>query len=113
MAPTKVIERTEPVVAPRVHTVNVRSRLPAILQVPVLVGLNLGIRAILWSVAENFLVPELGVVSKVPTEDDLWSLYSPLARMIMNILTITSTWYLGYDCTSQHIEVHRETTNFL
>ncbi|KAF1919227.1 hypothetical protein BDU57DRAFT_545934 [Ampelomyces quisqualis] len=97
MAPTKVIERTEPVVAPRVHTAGVRSRLPAILRVPILVFLNLSIRTMLWSVAENFLVPELGAISKVPAEDDVWSPYSPPARMAMNILTITMNWYFDYD----------------
>jgi hypothetical protein len=105
MAPTKLIERTEPVVAPRAHTANVRSRLPPFLPLPMLVFLNLSIRTMLWSVAENFLVPELGAISKVPTVDEVWSFYSPPARMAMNILTIAMNWYFDYDGKPQHIQI--------
>lgn len=96
MPPTKVIERSEPTVIPRAHA-PVRSRLPVFLRVPILVVLNLGIKSMLWSAALNFLAPELGAVSKVPRETDMWSFYSPPARVVMNIATMTMNWYLHYD----------------
>ncbi|KAF1843191.1 uncharacterized protein K460DRAFT_140751 [Cucurbitaria berberidis CBS 394.84] len=96
MAQTKLIDRSEPAVFSRTHT-PVRSRLPATLRVPILVALNLGINTALWSFVSNFLSPELGAVSKVPNEADLWSLYSPGARLGMRVFTIWLTWYLNYD----------------
>jgi hypothetical protein len=92
----EIIERDEPVVVPARGPR--RSRLPGPLRVPVLVILNLGINALLWQTASNFLSPELGFVSKVPTEDDAYTLYSPVARLITKILTIWATWAIGYDC---------------
>lgn len=102
MAPTKAIERSEPTVIPRAHA-PVRSRLPVFLRVPILVVLSLGIKSMLWSAALNFLAPELGAISKVPSETDMWSLYSPPARLAMNIATMTMNWYLNYDCKSHTI----------
>ncbi|CAO2653272.1 Nn.00g026830.m01.CDS01 [Neocucurbitaria sp. VM-36] len=96
MAPTKLIDRAEPAVVTHTHT-PVRSRLPAILRVPILVVLNLGINTALWSFVSNFLSPELGAISKVPNEGDLLSLYSPGARLGMRIFTIWLTWYFSYD----------------
>jgi hypothetical protein len=99
MPATKLIDRTEPVVVPRAHTTaSVRSRLPWFLRVPILVVLNAGIRSMLWTAALNFLVPELGRISKIPTEEDFWSLYSPAARIAMNAATIGMNWYFDYDC---------------
>jgi hypothetical protein len=99
MSSTQLIDRTEPMVVPRAHTtVNVRSRLPWFLRVPILLVLNLGIKTMLWSAAGNFLVPELGRISKIPTEEDVWSLYSPAARIAMNAATIAMNWYFNYDC---------------
>lgn len=89
------IERDEAtVIPPRTR----RSRLPAPLRVPILVVLNLGINALLWQTVANFLPPELGFVSKAPTDDDVYSLYSPVARLITKVLTIYATWAVGYDC---------------
>jgi hypothetical protein len=98
MPATELIERTEPVVVPRAHATSTRSRLPWFLRVPILLVLNLGIKTMLWSVAGNFLVPELGRISKIPTEEDVWSLYSPAARIAMNAATIAMNWYFNYDC---------------
>lgn len=97
MAPTKLTDRAEPAVVSHTHT-PVRSRLPSLLRVPILVVLNLGINTALWSFVSNFLTPELGAVSKVPNEADLFSLYSPGARLGMRIFTIWMTWYFNYDC---------------
>lgn len=97
MAPTKLTDRAEPAVVTHTHT-PVRSRLPPILRVPILVVLNLCINTALWSFVSNFLAPELGAVSKVPHEDDLLSFYSPVARLGMRIFTIWMTWYFNYDC---------------
>ncbi|KAH6633742.1 hypothetical protein C7974DRAFT_177560 [Boeremia exigua] len=74
-----------------------RSRLPAPLRVPILVVLNLGINALLWQTVANFVPPELGFVSKAPTDDDVYSLFSPVARLITKVLTIYATWAVGYD----------------
>lgn len=95
MAP-KVIDRTEPTVIPRTHT-PMRSRLPPVLRVPILFILNLGISTVLWSLASNFLNPELGAISRVPKEDDLITFYSPLARLAMRLATTWMTWYFNYD----------------
>lgn len=97
MAPTKVIERAEPVVIPRSHA-PVRSRLPPILRIPILVTLNLGINAALWSFVSSFLAPELGGISKTPPQDEIYSFYAPGARIAMRALTTWMNWYLGYDC---------------
>lgn len=92
-----IIERDEPIVVPARGPR--RSRLPAPLRVPILVVLNLGINALLWQTAANFLPSELGFVSKAPTtDDDLYGLYSPVARLITKILTVYATWAVGYDC---------------
>ncbi|KAG9203185.1 hypothetical protein G6514_003103 [Epicoccum nigrum] len=90
-----IIERDEPVVVPARRLQ--RTRLPAPLRVPILIVLNLGIKAMLWQAASSFLLPELGYVSKAPTDDDLYSLYSPLARLITKIATVYITWARGYD----------------
>ncbi|USP78657.1 uncharacterized protein yc1106_05931 [Curvularia clavata] len=97
MAPTEVIEREAPEVVPQSHATPVRSRLPPALRVPILISLNMGINALLWEFASNFLSPELGAISKVPTEDDITSLYSPIARIAIRWLTVFMTWYLRYD----------------
>lgn len=97
MSSTTLIDREAPVVVPRGHA-SVRSRLPSGLRVPILVVLNLGINMALWEFTSNFLTPELGAVSKVPSEADVFSLYSPGARLAMRALTIWMTWYLHYDC---------------
>jgi hypothetical protein len=91
-----IIERDEATVIPARGPR--RSRLPAPLRVPILVVLNLGINALLWQTVGNFLPPELGYVSKVPSDDDVYSLYSPVARLITKVLTIYATWAVGYDC---------------
>ncbi|EMD90221.1 hypothetical protein COCC4DRAFT_30261 [Bipolaris maydis ATCC 48331] len=96
MAPTKVIEREAPEVVTKSHA-PVRSRLPTALRVPILISLNMGINALLWEFASNFLSPELGAISKVPQEDDVTSFYSPHARVAMRWLTVCMTWYLSYD----------------
>ncbi|KAJ4348967.1 hypothetical protein N0V95_005015 [Ascochyta clinopodiicola] len=90
-----IIERDEATVIPARGPR--RSRLPGILRVPILVVLNLGINTLLWQTAANFLPPELGYVSKVPSDDDVYSLYSPVARLITKVLTIYATWAVGYD----------------
>ncbi|EAT77882.1 hypothetical protein HBI56_192340 [Parastagonospora nodorum] len=98
MSATKLIDRTEPVVVPRAHTtVTTKSRLPWFLRVPILVVLNSGIRSVLWTAAMSFLVPELGRISRVPSDEDFWSLYSPAARLAMNTATIGMDWYFDYD----------------
>ncbi|KAJ5023924.1 hypothetical protein J3E72DRAFT_336583 [Bipolaris maydis] len=96
MAPTKVIEREAPEVVTKSHA-PVRSRLPTALRVPILISLNMGINALLWEFASNFLSPELGAISKVPQEDDVTSFYSPHARVAMRWLTVCMTWYLSYE----------------
>jgi hypothetical protein len=104
MSSTRLIDRTEPSVVPRAHTTpSVRSRLSAPLRVLILLVLNLGLKSALWSFALNFLNPELGAISKVPNEAELWSwsLYSPIARVIMNIGTIYMNWYFNYDCKNR------------
>lgn len=78
-----------------------RSRLPGPLRVPILVVLNLGINTLLWETVAKFLSPELGFVSKIPRDDDAYSLYSPVARLAIKILTIYATWAVGYDCEYQ------------
>lgn len=88
MAPTKLTTRGEPV----------RSRLPPLLRVPILVVLSLGLNTALWSFVSNFLTPELGAISKIPNEGDFYSFYSPLARLAIKIATISMTWYFNYDC---------------
>ncbi len=91
-----IIERDEATVVPARGPR--RSRLPAPLRVPILVVLNLGINALLWQTVANFLPPELGHVSKAPTDDDVYSLYGPVVRLITKTLTIYATWAVGYDC---------------
>jgi hypothetical protein len=98
MASTKLTDRTEPHVVPRAHTTAVRSRLPWYLRVPILVVLNSGIKTLLWSFALNFLAPELGIISRIPQETDLWSVYSPAARLGMHAAIIGMNWYFQYDC---------------
>ncbi|KAH7070654.1 hypothetical protein BKA63DRAFT_82412 [Paraphoma chrysanthemicola] len=93
---SRLIDRTEPTVIPRAHATT-RSRLPPILRIPILLVLNLGLKSALWSFASNFLNPELGAISKVPSEADFWSLYSPGARLLMNGATIWMNWYFNYD----------------
>jgi hypothetical protein len=89
-----IIDRTEPTVVPA-PAPRRSSRVPRVLRVPMIVVLNLGINALLWEGASMFLTPELGAVSKVPTEGDLWT--GPVARLAMKIVTIWSTWAVGYD----------------
>jgi hypothetical protein len=98
MAPTTIIQRSEPNVVPRAHTAPARSRLPWFLRVPILVVLNLGIKSMLWTAAQNVLAPELGAISKIPTDEDVWSVYSPFARLAMNTATIAMNWWFNYDC---------------
>jgi hypothetical protein len=98
MAPTAVIEREAPHVVPNATRAPVRSRLPTALRVPILISLNMGINMLLWEFIANFLRPELGAVSKVPSEDDVTSFYSPVARIAMRFLTVWMTWYFNYDC---------------
>ncbi|KAF3006620.1 hypothetical protein E8E13_007561 [Curvularia kusanoi] len=90
-----VIERDEPTVIPARGPR--RSRLPAPLRVPILIVLNLGIKVLLWQTVANLLPPELGFVSKAPTDLNAYSLYSPYARLVTRILTVHATWALGYD----------------
>jgi hypothetical protein len=97
MAPTAVIEREAPDVVPNATRAPVRSRLPTALRVPILISLNMGINMLLWEFTANFLRPELGAVSKVPSEDDVTSFYSPVARIGMRFLTVWMTWYFNYD----------------
>ncbi|KAH9873211.1 hypothetical protein J1614_005609 [Plenodomus biglobosus] len=101
MAPPTVIEREAPAVVTHTHahTPTRRSRLPSAIRFPMLVVLNMGINALLREYTQNFLAPELGAVSKVPTvhDDDVFSLYSPAARALMRVVTIWMTWYLNYD----------------
>lgn len=98
-----VIERDEPTVIPARGPR--RSRLPAPLRVPILIVLNLGIKVLLWQTVANFLPPELGFVSKAPTDLNTYSLYSPLARLVTRILTVYATWALGYDCNTQRSSI--------
>ncbi|RYF40456.1 MAG: hypothetical protein EOO38_21895 [Cytophagaceae bacterium] len=102
---SRLTDRTEPTVIPRAHA-STRSRLPPILRIPILVVLNLGLKSALWSFVSNFLNPELGAISKVPSEADFWSLYSPGARLLMNGATIWMNWYFNYDCKA-HVVVER------
>lgn len=95
-AMAEIIERDEATVIPARGLR--RSRLPAPLRVPILVVLNLGINTLLWQTAAQFIPPELGYVSRVPTDDDVYTLYSPVARLITKILTLYATWAVGYDC---------------
>lgn len=110
MAPTKLTDRPEPLVVPRSHA-PVRSRLPPVLRIPILVVLNLGINVALWSAASNFLNPELGQISKVPREDDVVSFYSPGARVAMRVLTTWMTWYFSYDCTKDFYALNKHITD--
>jgi len=97
-----IIDRTAPsVIPPRANVANVRSRLPAVLRVPILIVLNLGLKSALWSFVLNFLNPELGAISKVPGNNDFWSLYSPGARLLMNAATNCMNWYFNYDCKTR------------
>jgi hypothetical protein len=91
-----IIERDEATVIPARGPR--RSRLPGPLKVAVLLVLNLGINSLLWQAASNFLPPELGYVSKVPTEDDKFALTGPIARLAIKIATLYATWAAGYDC---------------
>ncbi|KAF2850126.1 hypothetical protein T440DRAFT_555386 [Plenodomus tracheiphilus IPT5] len=98
MAPPTVIEREAPAVVTHTHAATRRSRLPSAVRFPILVVLNMGISALLREYTQNFLAPELGAVSKVPTpHDDIFSLYSAAARALMRVVTIWITWYLNYD----------------
>jgi hypothetical protein len=97
MARTKLIDRAEPSVIPRTHA-PVRSRLPQNLRLPMLVALNLGLSAALWSAASNFLNPELGVVSRVPREGDHFSQFSPVARLAIRVALVWMNWHFNYDC---------------
>ncbi len=97
MAPTKLTTRGEPAVFSQ-NRASVRSRLPPLLRVPIVVVLSLGLNTALWSFVSNFLTPELGAISKVPDEGDFYSFYSPLARLAIKIATISMTWYFNYDC---------------
>lgn len=112
MATTYPILRTEPAVVPVRHvTASARSRLPAALYVPILIVLNAGLRSALWSTASNFLAPELGAVSKVPSDADFWSLYSPGARILMNVATNCLNWYFNYDCKIYAKRFNRKMAN--
>lgn len=76
----------------------VRSRLPGRVKLPLLLVLNLCINGALWEFVSNLLNPELGAISKIPSEDDIFSFYSPLARLAMRVLTVWMTWFFSYDC---------------
>ena len=104
-----IIERDEPVVVPARRPQ--RTRLPAPLRVPILVVLNLGIKALLWQAVSSFLSPELGYVSKAPTDNDTYSLYSPVARLITRVVTVYITWARGYDCNYRVNQVQAISTN--
>ncbi|RMZ69886.1 glycogen debranching enzyme [Pyrenophora seminiperda CCB06] len=91
------IEREAPEVVPHAPSRPVRSRLPSALRVPILVTLNLGINALLWEFASNFLPSELGAISKIPNENDITSFYSPVARIALRCLTIGLAWFFNYD----------------
>lgn len=75
-----------------------RSRLPGPLKVAILFVLNLGINSLLWQATASFLPPELGYVSKVPTEEDKFALTGPVARLAIKVATLYATWAVGYDC---------------
>jgi hypothetical protein len=99
MATSTLTDREAPAVLSNPHA-PVRSRLPRGVRLLLLVVLNLCINGALWEFVSNFLTPELGAVSKIPNENDMLSLYSPMARLGMRILTIWMTWYFNYDCKS-------------
>jgi hypothetical protein len=92
------MERKAEDVIPRAPSAPMRSRLPSILRVPVLICLNMGIRSLLWEFTSNFLAPELGSVSRRPVEDDVMSFYAPATRIGMHLVTVWMTWYFNYDC---------------
>ena len=93
------LTRSAPTVVPRGQITTVRrSRLPTALRVPILIVLNLGLKTALWSFVSNFLNPELGTISKIPSDNEFWSLYSPGARLLMNMATNWMNWYFQYDC---------------
>jgi hypothetical protein len=96
MASPRLTDRTEPVVVRRApQTPTMRSRLSAPLRIFILMVLNGFLKASLWSFASNFVPPELGAVTKVPTEGSSW--YSAEARLLINLGTILLNWYFGYD----------------
>ncbi|KAL6702558.1 hypothetical protein ACN47E_001555 [Coniothyrium glycines] len=96
MAPSTLTDREAPAVVSHPH-LTARSRLPRGVRLPLLIVLNLCINTALWEFVSNFLSPELGAVSKIPSEDDVFSFYSPIARLAMRVLTIWMTWYFNYD----------------
>jgi hypothetical protein len=104
MAPTKLIERTEPNVVPRAHTT--RSRLPWPLRVFILTALNFGLKIVMWGAVQNFLVEELGEHSKEPVDGDMWSFYSPPARLALNGAIVCMNWYFQYDCELYSMRVN-------
>jgi hypothetical protein len=96
MASPALIDRTEPVVVRRApRTATMQSRLPAPLRIFILLVLNLCLKASLWSLASKFTPPELGAISKMPTEGSSW--YSAEARVLISGGTILLSWYFGYD----------------
>ncbi|KAH9859704.1 hypothetical protein IAQ61_011485 [Plenodomus lingam] len=96
--PPTIIEREAPAVVSPTHTRTQRSRLPSALRFPMLVVLNMGINALLREYTQNYLEPELGAISKIPTvEEDVLSVYSAPARGLMRVVTVWMTWYLNYD----------------
>jgi hypothetical protein len=94
MPSSKLVERDEPVVVTNTATLPQRtSRLPRKLRFPILLALNFWVNGALWSVAENFIPPELGSVTKI--EDDSVRLFAHLAYRIGFLYF---TWRANYDC---------------
>lgn len=95
MARTKLVDRDPPAVVTNTATIPQRaSRLPRKLRFPILLALNFGINSTLWSVAENFLPPELGSVTK--TEDGNVLVF---AHLVYRVAFLYFTWRANYDCT--------------
>lgn len=95
MARSRLTERDPPAVVTNTATIPQRaSRLPRKLRFPILLFLNFCINSSLWSIAENFLSPELGAVSKVEDRD-----YLVLAHLVYRVAFLYFTWRANYDCT--------------
>lgn len=95
MAPSRLIERDEPVVVTNTATLPQRaSRLPRALRFPILLTLDFCIHYLLWSVVNNFLPQELGAASKVENDPVLAT-----AHIAFRVGFLWFTWRSGYDCT--------------
>ncbi|KAI8941251.1 hypothetical protein NX059_002483 [Plenodomus lindquistii] len=98
MAPPTIIEREAPAVVTHTHAPTRRSRLPSVVRLPMLIVLNMGISALLREYTQEFLAPEMGLVSKIPAHhEEIYSFYSATARAALRVATIWTTWYLNYD----------------